>query len=132
MNKAEKVRTNRLIAIRHRELFHEVTQKTDEIIKKIFDVILDTIQKNTEEYVLTDIFIFCEKTFDVKEYSIHKDGFYHYDEKIIDFGKEVNVERMMNKLQYYIEKHDGYRATQQPYQHYYNEPLTFYLQVSVR
>ena len=70
MSKAEEVRNKRLIAVRHRELYNEIVQKVDKRIQKIFDVILDVIQKNTEEYILTDILIFCEKTFDVKEFAM--------------------------------------------------------------
>lgn len=132
MTKAEQVRQRRLCAKRSVELFYEQTNKTDTRVSKVFELLLDILDKNTSQLVLTDIVLFDVKTIDVKEYSIHEDGLYHYKEEILHFEKKVNVEQFMKELKQYIEQHDGYYAKRLPYQRYYNESLTYYLQIGIQ
>lgn len=131
MTKAERVRSHRLCIKQSLESYYQMMNATDQRILDVFDRILDIMEQNTKELILTDLLLFESKTLDVKEYSIHEDGFYHYDKRIIKFEQKVNVELWMVELKHYIDKQDGYYAKRYPYQRYYNEPMTHYLQIGI-
>ncbi|MBQ9314448.1 MAG: hypothetical protein IJ220_05580 [Clostridia bacterium] len=132
MKRAEQVRRKWLCNKRNVELYYELTNAVDTRVIQMFDALLDIFEQNANELIFSDLCLFQEKTLDIKEYSIHEDGFYHFEKKILHFEKNVNVEIWMNELKCYIEKHDGYFAKKLPYQKYYNEPLTYYLQIGIK
>ena len=132
MTRAEQVRHNRLCASRSVELYYKMCNTDDARIVQLFDAILDIMDQNTKQLILTDILLFEPRTRDVKEYSIHEDGLYHFQECILHFEKKVNVESYMNELKEYIERQDGFYAKKLPYQWYYNEKLTHYLQIGIK
>lgn len=128
MTKAEQVYERRKKA-----LYIKYLDGTDTNVKKIFfDFILDILDKKTENADYTDIYIFRGQTKTVQEYSIQQDGFYHYSEKILSFDQPVELDQMMDRLYFLINRHNGFYANKQPYKRYHDEALTYYLQIGMK
>ena len=132
MTRAEQVRQKRQYAKRSTELLYLYQSAADTRVVQVFDKLLDILEQNTNELIFSDLCLYDVKTLDIKEYSIHQDGFYHFEKKILHFEKKINVALWMNELKCYIEKQDGYYAKKLPYQRYHNEPLTYYLQIGIQ
>lgn len=132
MTKAEQIRGRYVTLRRSAELYSQIVNRPDIRMERVFDFLLDVFNQKASECVFTDICVFENETLEVKEYSIHKDGFYNFDKRVIEFHNEVVVKIFMDELRNYINEHDGYKAFKLPYQKYPHEPLTNFLQISIK
>ena len=127
MDKAMQV-ANRRRAKAYGNPFKEI----DKHISLIFDFILEKLDENTTNNTFYGIHVFIEGTFDGHEYSIRKDGFYHFNENIIPFNIELDPVWMLKALKDLVEDHKYYFAQLEPYKQYIDEPLTYYLYINIK
>ena len=135
-NKKEELMMTRAMQVyerRKKAMYMKLLNGTDANVKRIFfDIILDVLDRKTENEDNTDMYIFRGETKTTKDFSIRQDGFYMKEEKVLSFDEPVDIDHLMEELKYFIGRHDGFYAIKNPYKHFYDEKLTYYLQIGMK